>query len=150
MEVYVIAIPFTVCSLSQPATYTSELSFLPPAYVAWHEGNVLTHVCQSVCPRGGGGVTYPGQVQGTYLPGQVPMGGGVPQDTFPPPAQGTYPPPKVPTPQPDPDGGRGYPKVPTPLPKVPTLLARYWQGAGGGGNPRYLPPKVPTPPARSG
>ena len=33
----------------------SLLSFLPPAYVVRREGNVLTRVCPSVCPRGGGG-----------------------------------------------------------------------------------------------
>ena len=32
---------------------------LPHAYVVRREGNVLTRVCPSVCPRGGGGTHYP-------------------------------------------------------------------------------------------
>ena len=91
-----------------------------------------------VCPqRGGGGVTYPGQVQGT-TPSQVTTRGrGYPK--LPPPSHGTYPPPgqvrmggrypmvhtplaKVPTPPPGEDRGRGYPKAPTSPPpaKLPT------------------------------
>ena len=82
------------------------------------EGNVLTHVCLSACPRGGGGVpqgTYPPPVrfdgegyQGTYptqpgltggggTPSTHPLarfdGGGYPKVPPPLPGQGTYPPP---------------------------------------------------------
>ena len=113
--------------------------------------------CLSV-NRGAGG--YPGQVsmgggntQGTYPPGQVQMGGV---------CQGTYPLPGL-------DGGEGYPKVPTPRPRhLPPGQVQTGGGVPTPPRPRYLPParsrqgegvpqgtyppppaKVPTPPARS-
>ena len=78
------------------------------------EGNSFTSFVSSH-PGGGGG----------YYPGQVHMGGG-----------GYLTPP-----HPDLAGGRGYPKVPTPLPSRPGQ-------DGGRGTPRYRV-QVPTPPPPS-
>ena len=62
------------------------------------EGNVLTHVCPSVCPQGGsGGGTYP-------TPARSTQGEGYPK--VPTLRQGTYHPARS-------GWGEGYPKVPT-------------------------------------
>ena len=42
----------------------SPKRLLPPAYVVRREGNVLTRVCPSVYPQGGGGVSQPTQPGG--------------------------------------------------------------------------------------
>ena len=48
---------------------------LPPAYVVRREGNVLTRVCPSVCPQGGGSVQG-GQSGREGGGGVSPAGGG--------------------------------------------------------------------------
>ena len=94
-----------------------------------------------VCPWGRGVSTLARSKvptpQPRYLPpGQVRMGGGVPQ--------GTYPPqPRYLHPQPGQDGV--YPKVSIPWPRYLPLPQPFQ--VGGVGTPRYLlpPAKVPTP-----
>ena len=57
--------------ISRRPLWIGRIVWLPPAYVVRREGNVLTRVCPSVSPQGGGGVSQPTQ------PGGVsPAGGG--------------------------------------------------------------------------
>ena len=68
----------------------SIVTFLPPAYVVRREGNVLTRVCPSVCPRGWGGYPYPIMLCNISqnAMGQTPGGGTLPGGWVP--CQGGY------------------------------------------------------------